>query len=199
MKKLIIFAAILFSVSAAAQRQSYKDYFVNNLLMLDVTVSKGKCLPRGKENYVASRSFSYTSFEFSCLGFMIGYGWYFDGTYSSHQPVNVSSYTKSNGTHVNSYKRALPNHKGSQKKNYQASELYFGYWLPSIHINNFNFYSTPIIGISPESYISDDISMISNGKILVYGAGIKVGLSNIGITIRATNISASAGISLYMK
>ena len=138
MKKLIIFAAILFSVSAAAQ--TFSETVKEGRLRLDVT------LTGGTYGYSESMIQPVFGWEVTFGGIMFGISEYPGDSVYDTKPVHVKSYTKKDGTHVSSYNRARPGGKGSTHSEMIGAELYMGFWIPCMLFSNSNLYAAPIIG-----------------------------------------------------
>ena len=183
MKKIFILASLLFSVSATAQ--SFIETVKEGRLRFDCGIVGGTY------GYSKDMIQPVYGFEVTCAGIMFGVTEYPGNTIYDSKPVHVSSYTKKDGTHVSSYNRSLPGHKGSTHHEYIGAEMYVGFWIPCMISNNSNLYAAPVIGVTGKDFNND----------IVYGAGIKYVINSVcpfGISVKVTNYSLCLGLSFAM-
>ena len=184
MKKIIItFASLLLSLNMFSQS------FINNLkdanLICDISAVGGV--------YGYSEGIYQPVFgaDLTFFGLMFGWTEYKGETTYISQPVHVDSYTKKDGTHVSSYNRSKPGHKGNYHTEFLGAEAYMGFWIPAVVFKNGNnLYASPIIGITGQMF----------GNDFTYGAGLKYIINDTrlsyGFTLKVTKYSIDFGISI---
>lgn len=195
MKRFVLMTTLLLSIVANAQI-SYEESHYQNKIIFDFGMGAGTYFGGSEPKYTVDMDFTVKNVLFG-LGFG---GEESDGHY---KPVHVDSYTRvQNGkiVHVKSYNRAKPG--GANDITLVFQEVYFGYWLPSLHSKNLKWYFAPIIGIFNEEQ-TDNVNGASFSQRsfpLLYGAGIKITLyDTFGLTFKASNTSATIGISCDMS
>lgn len=195
MKKFALIVALLLSVVANAQI-SYKEYHRQNKIVFDFGMGAG--------TYFGGSELKYTvDVDFTVKNVLFGFGFGGEKSDGHYKPVHVDSYTRvQNGktVHVKGYNRAKPG--GASDITLVFQEMHFGYWLPSFQIKNFKWYSAPIIGIFNKEQTANvnGVSFSQRSFPLLYGAGIKLTFHNMfGLTIKASNASATIGISCNMS
>lgn len=195
MKKIItiVFAFVFLNTYAQVQHPKYKDYLSDNIMKFDFSMGVGVFIG-GQE------STGMIDMDFTIKNIMIGIGFGGESTDGGSKTVSVSSHTRhlKNGktTQVKSHKRSKPGQGGSFDPEFY--EFHLGYWLPCFTIKNFKWYSAPIVGgyMKEEITQTEDYKIQRNSTAFLYGAGIKLSWFDcFGLTIKASNASATIGIS----
>lgn len=198
MKKIaaIIFAFVsVFAYGQKIERPNYGDFFKSEMIVCGISFNGGVSFS------CDTKLIPTVGMDFCIEGIMAGFGIVPGWGETSDKSVNVNSYNRvQNGknVHVKSYKRAKPGSGGGRGRS-EMSEIYIGYWFPCLRYKHLKVYSSPIIGCGKKligNDIPDCVQVETGDKFLLYGAGLNATFGVFGLSIKATNASATIGLAL---